>query len=190
MSRALALALTAASWLALAATPVAQAPKPAPEPAPIAAPMPKAPTGPPTAAAASPDAVFIAKAGEAGAKEVEVARLGAAKAANPAVKAFAQRLVHDHTTVNAELKGLAKSKDVTVPPAAKTAAAHLATLSGAAFDKAFVAVMITEHDAAIALFEGEARDGRDAEVKEWAAKQLPALRDHLAKATALKTKES
>jgi putative membrane protein len=192
MSRALALALTAASSLTLAAATqaAAQAPRPAPEPAPIAAPMPKAPAGPAMAAAMSPDSVFVAKAAEAGAKEVDVAKLGAAKATNPDVKAFAQRLVQDHTAVNTELAALAKSKDLKIPASARPAPVDLAKLSGAAFDKAFVALIVKEHDAAIALFEGESRDGRDAEVKEWAAKQLPALREHLTRAKSLKTKES
>ena len=33
--------------------------------------------------------------------------------------------------------------------------------------------------------ESESRDGRDVDLKEWAAKQLPALRDQLAKARVL-----
>jgi putative membrane protein len=190
MSRGFALALAAASSLTLAAAAPAQAqaPKPAPEPAPIAAPMPKAPAGP-TTAAASADSVFVAKAAEAGAKEVDLAKLGAAKATNTDVKAFAQRLVQDHTAVNTELAALAKSKDLKIRASAKPQT-ELAKLSGAAFDKAFVALMVKEHEAAIALFEGESRDGRDAEVKEWAAKQLPALREHLTQAKSLKTKES
>jgi putative membrane protein len=190
MSGAFALTLTAAFSLTLASVAQAQAPRPAPEPAPIAAPMPKAPAASAMAAATSPDSVFVTKAAEAGAKEVEVAKLGAAKAASSGVKAFAQRLVQDHTTLNTELTALAKSKDLKIPASTRPAPADLAKLSGAAFDKAFVALMIKEHDAAIALFEGESRDGRDAEVKEWAAKQLPALREHLTQAKSLKTKES
>jgi len=46
--------------------------------------------------------------------------------------------------------------------------------------------MVTSLDAAVALFEAESRDGRDDEVKEWAARQLPALRDQLAAARALR----
>lgn len=195
MSRAFALAFTAASSLTIAAATQAAAqapvPKPAPEPAPIAAPLPDRAAGAASAAAASsPDAVFITKAAEAGATEVVVAKLGAAKATNPDVKAFAQRLIQEHTLVNKELTALAKSKDVKIPASAKTAPADLAKLAGADFDKAFVALMGREHETAIALFEGESRDGRDAEVKEWAAKQLPTLRDHLAKAKSLKTKDS
>ena len=122
--------------------------------------------------------------------EIELSRMALDKATNPDVKAFAQRLVQDHTAVNTELTALAKSKDLKIPASAKPAQAALAKLSGPAFDKAFVALMVKEHEAAIALFEGESRDGRDAEVKEWAAKQLPALREHLTQAKSLKTKES
>jgi putative membrane protein len=136
-------------------------------------------------AASSPDAVFITKAADGGGRTVEIAKVGAAKATSTAVKAFAQHLAIDHRVLNAGLVALAKAKDVTLPPAATTAPSELATRSGAAFDKMFLALMVKEHDAAISLFEGESRDGRDADVKEWAAQQLPALRDHLAKARSL-----
>ena len=50
--------------------------------------------------------------------------------------------------------------------------------------------MIASRTAAVALFEAESRDGRDDEVKEWAARQLPALRDHLTAARALRPRPS
>jgi putative membrane protein len=53
-----------------------------------------------------------------------------------------------------------------------------------AFDAAFVTALTANAETAVALFESESRDGRDGEIKEWAARQLPALREHL---TALRT---
>jgi putative membrane protein len=143
------------------------------------------------ATASSPDAIFVTKAADAGAQTIEVAKVGAAKAASTGVKAFAQRLAVDHRVLTGDLLSLARSKDVRVPaPSATPAAADIAPRSGAAFDRAFLAQVVKAHDALIALFESESRDGRDADVKEWAAKQLPALRDHLAKARALAARYS
>ena len=68
----------------------------------------------------------------------------------------------------------------------KPEAAKLAAVPRAAFDAAFVTAMIARREAAVALFEAESRDGRDDEVKEWAARQLPALREHLAAVRALR----
>ena len=191
MSRAFALALTAATSVTLAAaTPRRryQLRSRLPSRRPSAAPMPKAPSPAAMAAASSPDAVFVAKAADAGARELEIAKVGAqARPQREGVRAAPDPGPHDRER---ELTSLARAKDVKIPAAsAKSAPADLASLAGTEFDKAFIALMVKEHDAAIALFEGESRDGRDAEVKEWAAKQLPTLRDHL-EAKSLKTKES
>ena len=138
------------------------------------------------ATASSPDAIFVTKAAEAGAQTVEIAKVGAAKAASTAVKALAQRLAQDHRAIRGDLLSLAKSKDVRVPPSsAATVAADLASRRGSAFDRAFLVQIVKAHDTLISLYESESRDGRDVDLKDWAAKQLPALRDHLAKARAL-----
>ena len=39
--------------------------------------------------------------------------------------------------------------------------------------------MVAGHEKAIQLFENEAKNGRDADVKAWAEKCLPTLREHL-----------
>jgi putative membrane protein len=76
------------------------------------------------------------------------------------------------------------------PPDGMKAVAALRSQPPAAFDAAFVAAMIASRVAAVALFEAESRDGRDAEVKEWAARQLPALRAQLDAARALRPRPS
>jgi putative membrane protein len=200
MSRSLALALAVTSSLTLAGAARAQQPPPEPLPAPTDTPprtpprhAPRDPARPSeradsAQAAASPsaDSAFVTKAAEGGAKEVAVAKLAADKASSADVKAFAKRLAADHSALNSELTALAASKHVDLPARSPEPPADLASSDGAAFDRAFLALMVQEHEAAIALFEGESRDGRDSEVKEWAARQLPALRDHLATAKTLK----
>ena len=47
---------------------------------------------------------FVAKALEAGATEIATSELAAQKATNPAVKAFAARMVADHGKANAEAR--------------------------------------------------------------------------------------
>src|SRR5687768_17293290 len=58
---------------------------------------------------------FAKKAGAAGAAEVEMGKLGAQKATNAEVKAFAQKMVTDHTKANKELMAAAKAKGLEVP---------------------------------------------------------------------------
>lgn len=56
---------------------------------------------------------------------------------------------------------------------------------GAAFDEGYVAEQIKAHQDAIALFEQQASRGADADLKAFAAAQLPALREHLRQAEEL-----
>jgi uncharacterized protein (DUF305 family) len=65
---------------------------------------------------------------------------------------------------------------------------NLSGLSGAAFDRAYMAKMVTDHQATVELFEAEARDGKDDALRKWAAQKLPTVRGHLEKARALQSK--
>jgi putative membrane protein len=58
---------------------------------------------------------FAKKAGAAGMAEVEMGKLGAQKATDPDVKAYAQKMVTDHTKANKELMAAAKGKNIEVP---------------------------------------------------------------------------
>ena len=42
--------------------------------------------------------------------------------------------------------------------------------------------MVEDHEKDVKAFEQEAQSGQDPEVKAWAAKQLPTLREHLSQA--------
>ena len=134
-------------------------------------------------AAASPDAAFVKKAAAGGMAEVEMARLAKDKAENAEVKAFADRLERDHTQANTELKTIAASKQIELPatPPASHKAMHdrLSKLSGAEFDRAFVAAMLDHHQQDVRDFSREASNGKDAEVKAFAARTLPTLKEHL-----------
>ena len=63
----------------------------------------------------------------------------------------------------------------------------LSALSGAAFDREYMSQMVKDHTAAVALFQGQATSGADADLKNWAAKTLPTLQHHLQMAQSLHT---
>lgn len=153
-----------------------------------------APAGKPQGASQSPsanrnsDREFAQKAAAGGKKEVEGAKFAASKAANGDVKTFAERLVKDHTAANQELASLMKTKQLTVPSAAKEAPEAWRNQSGTAFDRAYINHAIDHHEKDIAMFEAEASNGTDAELKAWAARKLPTLREHLKIAQDLKGK--
>jgi putative membrane protein len=145
-----------------------------------------------TAAPADDD--FVMKAANGGKMEVELGRLAIRKGRSIAVKSFGHRMVVDHTAAGNKLKMLAAKKHITLP-AAMDAEGHaamqsLSALSGSAFDRAYMEMMVSDHEKDIAEFEMESTGGTDADIKAFATKTLPTLKTHLrlAQATAAKLK--
>jgi len=117
--------------------------------------------------------------------EVQLAEIAASKAQRDDVKALAKMIKEDHEQANQELKSLASSKQVTLPTAIsaakKATVAKMENLSGAAFDRAYVADMVKDHRTDIAKFKKHTSDA-DADVAAFVTKTLPALEKHLAAA--------
>ena len=129
---------------------------------------------------------FMVKTADGGMAEVELGRAAVSKAKNKSVKDFAQMMVDDHSKANDELKGLAGQKNVTLPTAVsdehKNDMDDLNKKTGADFDKAYMKMMVNDHEKTIDRFEKDSSNGKDADVSAWAAKTLPTLRKHLAHA--------
>jgi putative membrane protein len=132
---------------------------------------------------------FMRDAAMGGLMEVELGRMATEKGASDAVKQFGQKMVDDHTRVNAELTQLAASKGMSVPT--ELGAKHradvtsLSNLSGAEFDKAYAKLMVSSHKKKVSAFEKQSKGGADAELKAFAAKTLPGVQEHLQMARAL-----
>ncbi|AYZ01176.1 DUF4142 domain-containing protein [Burkholderia multivorans] len=136
------------------------------------------------------DAEFVDKAAMLGKTELLASQLAADRSSNAEVKAFARRMIDDHERLARELRRLGVDKGVPVQtrmlvdPALNT----LRTLSGPAFDRAYVQLAgPAAHEEAIRTYEAEARDGHDAQLRAFAARTLPMLKNHLAAARALAT---
>lgn len=130
------------------------------------------------------DAGFIKKVAVASMAEVDMGRVGTEKAASSEVKQYAQKIVDEHTKANNELKDLANTKSVELP-AVSEKHNHVDKVSdkaGADFDKAFMKMMVSDHKKVVRTFEKEAKNGKDPDVKAWAQKMLPTLREHLQEA--------
>lgn len=137
---------------------------------------------------------FVTEAAAAGMAEVEMGKLGVQKATNADVKAYAQRMVTDHTKANMELETIAKSKGISVPSspdmmhkAIKEKFEHQS--SGQEFDKDFMQQMVKDHTKVVKLFETASTDqSLDSELQAFAKKTVPTLRNHLTEAQALVSK--
>ena len=121
--------------------------------------------------------------------EVQLGKLAAERAASDEVKKFAERMVTDHEKAYDELKQIADSKGLKVPtePDSRTKKEYdrLAKTSGADFDRAYMDLMVREHDRDVKAFQRAAQNEKDPQIKDWAAKTLPTLQEHqkLAKET-------
>ena len=138
------------------------------------------------------DAGFVMEAGQDGHAEVELGKLAQKNGSSAAVKEFGQKMVTDHSKSGAELAAIAKKLNITPPsgPSDKHKAEYkkLAALKGQKFDSEYAQHMVNDHEKAVTLFQKQEKHGEAKELKDFAAKTLPVLEEHLKMARALKDK--
>jgi putative membrane protein len=129
------------------------------------------------------EASFVKEAAQGGMMEVELGKLAQEKASNDKVKQFGKRMEDDHSKANAELKQLASAKGVELPTALegkqKSTVERLSKLSGAEFDRQYMTAMVNDHKEDVSKFQSESSKAKDPEVKQFASKTLPTLKEHL-----------
>ena len=134
------------------------------------------------------DRKFIETAAKDGLAEVELGQVAQQKAQNPQVKEFAARMVQDHGKANDELKTLASSKGVQLPTETDRSHKHKAeSLNKKAadkFDHEYMEEMVKDHKKDVKEFEKQAKNAKDADVRNFASKTLPTLQEHLKMAEA------
>ncbi len=115
------------------------------------------------------DKTFLTKASEGGMAEVQLGQLAAQKGNSQKVRAFGQKMVTDHTMLNNEFKPFADKDGVPPPtslsPEDQALYDKLNGLSGADFDKAYVAHMEADHDKDLQAFKQEAAMTQDPQLK-------------------------
>ena len=145
-----------------------------------------------TGAVSDDDREFFTKAAQGGIYEVKAAQLVVSKTQNQEVKAFAQRMIADHSKANDELKALAAKKSVTLPADVSDAQREdydeLVKLTGADLDKEYVSMMVADHNDDVDEFSEQATEANDADLKAFAAKTLPVLQSHQAQIKDIKSR--
>ena len=129
--------------------------------------------------------------------DIDAGKLAEAKAASKDVKAFGKQMVTDHTGVNKSATDLAaklklKPEDNPTAQSLKKGGAdnvaHLKTLKGAAFDKAYVDHEVDYHQAVIdAMDKTLIPNAQNAELKSLLVKVRPAFVAHLEHAKKLQS---
>ncbi|HEY2091989.1 MAG TPA: DUF4142 domain-containing protein [Thermoanaerobaculia bacterium] len=129
---------------------------------------------------ATDDQNFMQKAATGGLAEVSLGQQVSPTAKNADAKAFADKMVTDHSKANDELKQLAATKGVSLPTDTdqehKDAAQKV--MSAKNVDKAYMAEMVKDHDKDVKEFEDASKSAKDADLKAWIDKTLPVLKEH------------
>lgn len=116
--------------------------------------------------------------------EIEAGKLARERAGMHAVKDFAKDMVEDHGRMLDQQRSLAKKEKVTLPrepgKAQQDAMKKLRDQArGPEFDRAFMAQMVKDHQAALRLARDTAKNAKDPQLKAAAEKAVPEIRKHL-----------
>jgi putative membrane protein len=117
------------------------------------------------------DKTFMKKVAKGGMMEVAMGQVAEQKAQSEDVKSFGKRMVTDHSKANDELKSIASKKGVQLPSKEHT--------SKWTSDKAYIDLMVKDHEKDLAEFKEEANSGSDPDVKKFADDTAKIIQEHL-----------
>ncbi|GAA4378970.1 DUF4142 domain-containing protein [Hymenobacter koreensis] len=128
------------------------------------------------------DAEFIVNTASRGLLDVELAKLAQQRSTRPDLSALAQTLVRDHTGMHTALSTLAERKGLAIPQGLgsdqQDTFKELSALTGAEFEREYLEVTTEHHDDAADRFEDMAEDAYDGDIRAFAAKYAPVLKQH------------
>ena len=114
--------------------------------------------------------------------EIKAAKIAKSRSLNPRIIAFADMMITDHNSVANQLKKIQTDKLITdrngITPEHEKMLAELSAKSGVEFDKAYMKMMVEDHEKDIELFESVAHN-TSATIQDFAEKTLPTLHKHL-----------
>ena len=129
------------------------------------------------------DLAFVEKASQAGMFEVRSSELAIKRGVGSAEQAFAKQMIEDHTKANAQLAALAGKKGIVIASDLDKKHQEMLDSLGTATDKEFakdyVAAQLKGHKQAVDLFSDESKEGKDVDLRAFAAETLPTLEAHL-----------
>jgi putative membrane protein len=133
---------------------------------------------PPTAAD------FVLGAAQSDQYEIRAAQVALAQSHNPRIKAFAARMIEDHTRMTDALRQAATASGLAPPPAAMSSdqaalLAALQSLRGAPFDQAYIRQQLLAHNQALAVEQSYAAAGTDTTLRKAAQSSIPMIQQHL-----------
>lgn len=129
------------------------------------------------------DQEFLQKAAEINLTEIQLGKI-AERSSDANIKKMGGMLVKDHSAANRNLERLAASKGVSLPTEPsmgdRRSLSSMEKEQGEKFNKEFLSFNMKGHEKAISLFEKEAARTQDPDIRAWAQKMVPSLKEHLA----------
>jgi putative membrane protein len=128
---------------------------------------------------------YVKKAAIGDMFEIESSKLAAEKATDKRLKNFAQKMVKDHGNSSEKLKATLSKAKVNEPLPTELDAEHKQTLdklraaSGAEYDRMYFEEQLKGHREALALHDGYAKSGDNAELKKTAGDITKVVQSHI-----------
>jgi putative membrane protein len=133
--------------------------------------------------ASTEDKQFMKTAMEGDMAEIQLAQLAQQKASSDQVKQFAQRMITDHTKLDAQMKPMAQQFGVEAPTQLdskhKAIEAKLQALSGDQFDQEYIKAMVADHSEDDQAFIKEETAASSPDLKSAVTQAEPTIAEHL-----------
>ncbi|GAB3826082.1 DUF4142 domain-containing protein [Pontibacter rugosus] len=128
------------------------------------------------------DALFAAEAASASMLQVQLGEAASGMAVSPEVKGLAQEVVTAHQNMLNDLRDVANQSNFVLPSALGEAHhevyQEVTDQSGISFDLAYLKRIVQQNKQLVKRYDDIATHGQVMELKQYASKQLPLLRQH------------
>ncbi|CAN5271851.1 hypothetical protein BH09BAC6_BH09BAC6_05880 [soil metagenome] len=125
---------------------------------------------------------FINAVNDGSITEVKASALALTKSGDQQIVRFAKMIVDDHFVTGDELKKITANKNVigkdSISKEHLQMLAQLTTKKGKAFDKAYIQMMVIDHEKSVQLFK-EASTNTSQDIQNFIQKNLPTVQTHL-----------
>lgn len=138
------------------------------------------------------DALFVAEAASADMLQLQLSEAAIARGVSPEVKTLAQEMQQVHQQMLTELQTLSADANLVLPQtlgnAHQEVYQEVNSKEGIGFDLAYIREVKEQHDDILKRYEDMSENGVSMEVKQYASRQLPLIRQHVERAEALENK--
>jgi putative membrane protein len=135
------------------------------------------------------DADFMSAVTDAGMTEIQASQAAEQLSKNQRVKDFAAMMIRDHGSWGDQVKSIAQSRNVSLPAAIsddhQKAVSDLQKKSGPAFDRAYMHMMVHDHEGALKDFQGAQSTVQDSALLKFVNNTIPGIQMHLDSAKAI-----